>query len=140
MLQREILLDVVGTLGYCYEVLQSFPMERIEQENEWCVLSLFATSRLIESTRFNKSLRCWFGLSDRSLWKEHPFCTNRMVSDQRECHAIRRPPLLIYSTSMPYSKLGRLQEVVKVPARVLEQPEHPYQHQEHPQLPPGHQP
>ncbi|GJQ96731.1 hypothetical protein Tco_0007870 [Tanacetum coccineum] len=29
------------------------------------------------------SLRCWFGSSNRSPWKEHPFCTNRMVSDRR---------------------------------------------------------
>ncbi|GJY11358.1 hypothetical protein Tco_0379543 [Tanacetum coccineum] len=65
------------------EVLQSFSVERIEQENEQCVLSLFATSRSSESTSFKKSLRCWFGSSDRSLWNEHPFCTNRMVSDRR---------------------------------------------------------
>ncbi|GJX81954.1 hypothetical protein Tco_0331435 [Tanacetum coccineum] len=47
------------------------------------VLSLFATSRSSESTSFRKSLRCWFGSSDRSSWDEHPFCTIRMVSDRR---------------------------------------------------------
>ncbi|GJX53767.1 hypothetical protein Tco_0282136 [Tanacetum coccineum] len=36
-----------------------------------------------ESTSFRKSLRCWFGSSDRSPWNEYPFCTNRMVSDRR---------------------------------------------------------
>ncbi|GJR89633.1 hypothetical protein Tco_0213644 [Tanacetum coccineum] len=46
MLQKETLLDVVGTSGRHYGVLQSFPVERIEQGNEWRVLSLFATSRL----------------------------------------------------------------------------------------------
>ncbi|GJR63033.1 hypothetical protein Tco_1505195 [Tanacetum coccineum] len=34
MLQKEILLDVVGTSGYRYEVLRSFSVERIEQGNE----------------------------------------------------------------------------------------------------------
>ncbi|GJR43562.1 hypothetical protein Tco_1311665 [Tanacetum coccineum] len=33
-LLKEILLDVVGTSGCRYEVLQSFPVERIEQGNE----------------------------------------------------------------------------------------------------------
>nr|GFA23217.1 hypothetical protein [Tanacetum cinerariifolium] len=36
-----------------------------------------------EFASFRKSLRCWFGSSDRSPWKEHMFCTNRMVSDRR---------------------------------------------------------
>ncbi|GJV40976.1 hypothetical protein Tco_1419416 [Tanacetum coccineum] len=40
--------------------------------------------RSSESTSFRKSLRCWFGSSDRSPWNEHPFCTNRMVSDHRD--------------------------------------------------------
>ncbi|GJS65869.1 hypothetical protein Tco_0680433 [Tanacetum coccineum] len=35
MLQREILHDVVGTSGYHYEVWQSFPVEKIEQGNEY---------------------------------------------------------------------------------------------------------
>nr|GEU49764.1 retrotransposon Gag domain, retroviral aspartyl protease [Tanacetum cinerariifolium] len=39
------------------------------------VLSLFAPSRSSESTSFKKSLRCWFGSSNRSPWNEHPFCT-----------------------------------------------------------------
>ncbi|GJY98907.1 hypothetical protein Tco_0516337 [Tanacetum coccineum] len=34
MLQRETLLDIVGTSGCRYGVLQSFPVERIEQGNE----------------------------------------------------------------------------------------------------------
>nr|GEX52347.1 retrovirus-related Pol polyprotein from transposon TNT 1-94 [Tanacetum cinerariifolium] len=34
MLLREILRDVAGTSGYRCRVLQSFPVERIEQENE----------------------------------------------------------------------------------------------------------
>ncbi|GJS24597.1 hypothetical protein Tco_0453229 [Tanacetum coccineum] len=45
MLQKETLLDVVGTSGCHCEVLQSFSAERIEQGNELHVLSLFATSR-----------------------------------------------------------------------------------------------
>nr|GEX09678.1 hypothetical protein [Tanacetum cinerariifolium] len=40
MLQKEILLDVVGTSGYRYGVLQSFLVERIEQENELLLLDL----------------------------------------------------------------------------------------------------
>nr|GEV20075.1 retrovirus-related Pol polyprotein from transposon TNT 1-94 [Tanacetum cinerariifolium] len=47
------------------------------------VLSLFATSMSSESTSFRKSLRCWFGSSERIPWKENSFCTNRMVSDRR---------------------------------------------------------
>ncbi|GJT80855.1 hypothetical protein Tco_1055197 [Tanacetum coccineum] len=47
------------------------------------VLSLFSPSRSSESTSLRKSLRCWFGSSDRSPWNELPFCTNRMVSDRR---------------------------------------------------------
>nr|GEZ45814.1 hypothetical protein [Tanacetum cinerariifolium] len=78
MLWIEILHDVVETSGYHCEVLQSFPVERIEQGNER-VLSLLSSSRSSESTSFKKSLRCWFGSSDRSLWNEHPFCTNWMV-------------------------------------------------------------
>ncbi|GJY14094.1 hypothetical protein Tco_0383403 [Tanacetum coccineum] len=35
MLQKEIHLDVVGTLGCHFRVLQSFPVERIEQGNEY---------------------------------------------------------------------------------------------------------
>ncbi|GKF35636.1 hypothetical protein Tco_0112394, partial [Tanacetum coccineum] len=66
-----ILPDVVGTSGYHCRVLQFFPVERIEQGNER-VLSLFSPSRSSESTSFRKSLRCWFGSSDRSLWNEHP--------------------------------------------------------------------
>nr|GEW14483.1 hypothetical protein [Tanacetum cinerariifolium] len=37
-----------------------------------------------ESTSFMKSLRCWFGSSNRSPWNEHPFFTNQMVSDRRD--------------------------------------------------------
>nr|GEX57696.1 hypothetical protein [Tanacetum cinerariifolium] len=37
-----------------------------------------------KSTSLKKFLRCWFGSSDRSPWNEHPFCTNRMVSDRRD--------------------------------------------------------
>nr|GEU74338.1 transposon TX1 uncharacterized [Tanacetum cinerariifolium] len=48
------------------------------------VLSLFSPSRSSESTSLKKSLRCWFGSSDRSSWNELPFCTNQMVSDRRE--------------------------------------------------------
>nr|GEV32510.1 reverse transcriptase domain-containing protein [Tanacetum cinerariifolium] len=47
------------------------------------VLSLFSPLRSSESISFKKSLRCWFGSSDRSPWNKHPFCTNRMVRDQR---------------------------------------------------------
>nr|GEV44459.1 hypothetical protein [Tanacetum cinerariifolium] len=39
---------------------------------------------LSKATSLKKSLRCWFGSSDQSPWNEHPFCTNRMVSDQRD--------------------------------------------------------
>ncbi|GKC38881.1 hypothetical protein Tco_1051265 [Tanacetum coccineum] len=35
MLQKETRLDVVGTSGCSYEVLHSFPVESIEQGNEW---------------------------------------------------------------------------------------------------------
>ncbi|GJW55769.1 putative ribonuclease H-like domain-containing protein [Tanacetum coccineum] len=37
------------------------------------VLSLLSPSRSNESTSLRKSLRCWFGSSDRSPWNEHPF-------------------------------------------------------------------
>nr|GEU48139.1 ribonuclease H-like domain-containing protein [Tanacetum cinerariifolium] len=82
MLRIEILHDVVGTSGYNCGVLQSFPLENIKQGIR-CVLSLLSPSRSNKSTSFKKSLRCWFGSSDRSPWNEHPFCTNRMVSDLR---------------------------------------------------------
>nr|GEX95260.1 hypothetical protein [Tanacetum cinerariifolium] len=36
-----------------------------------------------EFTSFKKSLRSWFGSSDRSPWNEHLFYSNRMVSDRR---------------------------------------------------------
>ncbi|GJU11464.1 hypothetical protein Tco_1133860 [Tanacetum coccineum] len=82
MLWIEILHDVVGTSGYHCGVLRSFPVERIEQRIRR-VLSLFSPSNSSESTSLRKSLRCWFGSSDRSPWDEHPFYTNRMVSDRR---------------------------------------------------------
>ncbi|GKF47770.1 hypothetical protein Tco_0137572, partial [Tanacetum coccineum] len=34
------------------------------------VLSLFSPSRSSKSTSFRKSLRCWFGSSDRSPWND----------------------------------------------------------------------
>nr|GEU32544.1 retrovirus-related Pol polyprotein from transposon TNT 1-94 [Tanacetum cinerariifolium] len=67
---------------YRYGVLLSFPMERIEQ-GIVRLLSLFSPSRSSESTSLRKSLRCLLRFSDRSPWNEHPFCTNRMVSDRR---------------------------------------------------------
>nr|GEV90823.1 Gag-Pol polyprotein [Tanacetum cinerariifolium] len=47
------------------------------------VLSLLSPLRSSESTSLRKSLRCWFGSLDRSLWNEHSFCTNQMVSDRK---------------------------------------------------------
>nr|GEV91108.1 reverse transcriptase domain-containing protein [Tanacetum cinerariifolium] len=69
-------------IRYHCRVLRSFLVERIEQGIRR-VLSLFSPSRSSESTSFRKSLRCWFGSSNRGSWNEHPFCTNRMVSDRR---------------------------------------------------------
>ncbi|GJT92175.1 hypothetical protein Tco_1081020 [Tanacetum coccineum] len=48
------------------------------------VLSLFHREGSSDVLKFKKSLRCWFGSLDRSPGNEHPFCTNRMVSDRRE--------------------------------------------------------
>ncbi|GJY66584.1 putative reverse transcriptase domain-containing protein, partial [Tanacetum coccineum] len=71
-LMIEILHDVVGTSEYRCGVLRSFSLEIIDQG-----------IRSSESTSLRKSLSCWFGSSNRSPWNEYPFCTNRMVSDQR---------------------------------------------------------
>ncbi|GJR21137.1 hypothetical protein Tco_0969664 [Tanacetum coccineum] len=54
MLQIEILHDVVGTSGYRYRVLQSFPVERIEQETSSKILpcgdgSCWKTFKLVAS-------------------------------------------------------------------------------------------
>ncbi|GJV70702.1 hypothetical protein Tco_1490697 [Tanacetum coccineum] len=67
MLLREILHDVVGTSGYHCGVLQSFMVERI------------ARKRVVRSSHvvMDPAGR------HRSPWNEHPFCMNRMVSDQR---------------------------------------------------------
>ncbi|GKB98944.1 hypothetical protein Tco_0985081 [Tanacetum coccineum] len=81
MLLREILLDVVGTSGYRCEVLRSFLVEKIEQGNER-ILSPFLPSRSSESTSFKKTLRCWFGSSDRSPWNEHRFAPTNGIGNE----------------------------------------------------------
>nr|GFB37782.1 hypothetical protein [Tanacetum cinerariifolium] len=40
---------------------------------------LIFTIKVKSVHKFKESLRCLFGSSDRSLWNEHPFCTNRHV-------------------------------------------------------------
>nr|GEX27181.1 retrovirus-related Pol polyprotein from transposon TNT 1-94 [Tanacetum cinerariifolium] len=84
-LERELGLRELEMFDYMEHVF----MELIEIEGcdeHWG--SIVGSS---ESTSFKKSLRCWFGSSDRSLWNEHPFCTNQMVLDRRDadhagCH------------------------------------------------------
>nr|GEV99808.1 hypothetical protein [Tanacetum cinerariifolium] len=82
MLRIEILHAVVRTSAYHCGVLRSFPMERIEQ-GIGRVHSLFSPSMSSESTSLRKSLSCCLGSSDHNSWNEHPFCTNRMVSNRR---------------------------------------------------------
>ncbi|GKD27068.1 hypothetical protein Tco_1233282 [Tanacetum coccineum] len=87
MLRIEILHDVVSTSGYHCGVLRSFPVERIEQ-GIGRILSLFSPSRSSESTSFRKSLRCWFGSSDRSPWNEHPFCNQPDGVGSKRYHVV----------------------------------------------------
>nr|GEV58789.1 hypothetical protein [Tanacetum cinerariifolium] len=63
-----------------------------------------------ESTSFKKSLRCWFGSLDRSLWNEHPFYTNQMVSDRRGRKPILQNPNLEQLLGVMKCKVGTLME------------------------------
>nr|GEV64498.1 putative reverse transcriptase domain-containing protein [Tanacetum cinerariifolium] len=62
-------------------------IKNLDLEPKDIIAEFYGPSWLIakgsESISFKKSLRCWFGSSNRSLWNEHPFYTNWMVSDQR---------------------------------------------------------
>ncbi|GKB58374.1 hypothetical protein Tco_0914560 [Tanacetum coccineum] len=84
MLRIEILHDVVGTSRYRCGVLRSFPVERIEPRNRR-VPFLFSSSRYqVRSTSLSEILEV-VGLDPQTevSWNEHPFYTNRMVSDRR---------------------------------------------------------
>ncbi|GJV99312.1 hypothetical protein Tco_1554564 [Tanacetum coccineum] len=65
--ERETLLDVVGTSGCHYEVLQSFPVERIEQGNELLLLILLLCHTCDDLSRMHSPLQSHFTVGLRVL-------------------------------------------------------------------------
>ncbi|GKF55515.1 hypothetical protein Tco_0165855 [Tanacetum coccineum] len=64
--------------------------KELSKETSSAVHSLLSPVRSSESTGLRKSLRCWFGSSDRSLWNEHPFAPTGWYWIEKEPHCSLR--------------------------------------------------